>query len=813
MEGISQPVVGVGWLAAALAPWAVSPHPNFSRPHAPGPGLLALVTEHRADEFSSDSLDPDEHQETWVLPLLAAARGSLSAQTQASSISQLAGLSVNTNLPAGARAAAALYAANALAEDDQLEGASSAAGQCLETMPDPPSGAHPSLSLIRCALHLQIAMREWELGRFDATIASLESFDSDHQDCQPGSAFEDFAVSPGISWEADIVQADVSRALRWRAVQLRSRLEGPGGTSWQDVVRTRPSWVDVRIDWTKAERDRKVIRAAFDAETPGSSDRVVFGGETIPGVVAGYASMWQAELGGDLGEALQCRESLAQLVLLEREKFGPATAIPEALRLMRRSGSKDGLRTAISIARSEGPVGALVVAMNEVVKRPSFPSRVSVQDMRLLEGSVDLIGEADVAPIILGALNYLRFDYDERRTYRDPSLALGVLASLAKRFPAVSGQIAEEVIDLLDQPNFQVLSVGRETAQLARAIDWGVAGESPRHRWTEWAHELERNDSLRDVGASVRTVLDPRPDSAEIVIDSSQALISLINDPAANWTVAQSSAAVSIIMAEIDRTVAQSTTGVRSFGAWDSAELAALVALKTSNEMLWERLVAFLANPAVEADLKSGALSRLAEGHSKVPEGIRSEFPDIWTCLVLQRPLDPPLSTDRSPYFPAALRFGTRFELEPASYFISVSTAMAGERSARVRQHAARLCCDVIDTFGVVTWGQAMILNLTRDADLSIRSTACRILVEASVKPGELDGVVHTRIEEVLADDSIRLPLSALHGFQVLATMDGGTKGFAAHAGAIGRLAEDHQSATVRGAAENAIAAHDNRST
>lgn len=68
---------GIEWVVATVAPWAVSPHPNFSNPRPTAAETLALVTENRFQHERARYDFMRGEDDAWKWELVEAAAASL----------------------------------------------------------------------------------------------------------------------------------------------------------------------------------------------------------------------------------------------------------------------------------------------------------------------------------------------------------------------------------------------------------------------------------------------------------------------------------------------------------------------------------------------------------------------------------------------------------------------------------------------------------------------------------------------------------------------------------------------------------------
>ena len=225
---------GIEWTVATLAPWAVAPHPNFSSSSAEAAQLMALVADYRLTELDRYlplliTNTPNAERE-----LVAAAAAAIRLESLESATPRLVQWCTSTDLPVGARAAAALVASACFAELDDLSSSVSAIESAIGTISDLPTvGSAASMSIMRASLLLGRALRALEFGdREKARIDSEEVIELSR--LRHSGSFDEFKVSEGIGWSSSEVQSDVLACINLRARRLWSALAPIRDNSWVD---------------------------------------------------------------------------------------------------------------------------------------------------------------------------------------------------------------------------------------------------------------------------------------------------------------------------------------------------------------------------------------------------------------------------------------------------------------------------------------------------------------------------------------------------------------------------------------------------
>lgn len=786
----------VEWLAACLAPWALGPHPNFSRDVVNGPSLLALCSDGRVGDTERYQARLGEEVRQWEIPFVDTCRQSLFAETQAESVLGVAEFVMRSDLPLGARVAAALYASVGYSEMDQPE--VSVRILC-ELAEDPTTYALDtgSSALCHAALQQQIAFRAYEAGE-DAAAGNAASMVERILATRGRLVFESFPVSKGISWSSRQVQRDIAATLRANSMRIQSQLEGARGGKWVGVVRRRPGWIEHRIDGKALGRGEAFVAEEFEKRINSISARRTIGGADEV-IREGAAADLGAELAGDLGRALSARQALGQLLILR--DADDDWAIAEGVRLLRHADSQNALESALRWIRWRGPNAALRGSAERILGRPSFPARIGRGDLAILRYAADLLGPEQLAVAIEAVPNHL--GASGLRGGGGWKRREEVWSTIARLVPGsrLDDAVAKDALEFMESEHLDVTLVAAMHAVLA-AVDWAQVESATIDGWVAWARERVVHVDFDDLAYEIIMRLVPG-DYAEAVLlrtDLELALAAVNNPELANeLNGAAIARATQACVAALSGVRREAGEGVTSFGGPDPSELSAAFLARFPNDELWGALGDVLSDPRVDAQKKSRGLDRLVVSRVEIPPSVLEQLRSAWPHVAAVPSDDPFSASVVLPHLPAAIRAGAAFGILDRQELLSSVIELAASQVPVGRVEAARCVPVVVSNCGALEWGQVLLLQLSRDPDPLVVSEAASGLALVCSLPGGLDELVGARLTELLDSEGTLAPLSVLHGFQRALTDD--AEGFRFPEDKVSAMAQGHPLRVVRGAA------------
>lgn len=752
----------VEWLIASLAPWTISPHPNFRDAEVSGAAALALVTEMRDQDDARGAKSKEGSPSDWRSAIVASARESLSVETQAASAHKLLMLSRTPEVAQGARAAAALFASVALCE---LERHSEAVDGLVAVLADlgaltrDPSDFSASQRLIVAALYQQLSARLTESCRFDEARDRVEETLL-WLPALKASSLQEFAVSSGISWGASAVQRDLVRSVSNHALSLKSYLEQFGGHTWVRVVRGRTSWVDMRMQLRSADRDEIILRDAFERRIEATSNTQHFGRIAAEG--AGYRSLTLAELSGHLTFMRAEREKLGKVLILERGDS--AERVREALRLIRQGRATKALQAAITWIRAEGPSVALVDDALIVTSRINSAGWCTEQDLLILEGASDFLSGQQKDDAISAALLFAQTP--QLQGQLSWSAWERLWKTLSRLVPGSSRhhEIASLAYRYIDEQDSLSQPVNNTLARLVSAMDWEQIGSDVSAQWTSFAeateHNLDTSALLAAIDERARGVVRPFP--AEIGLERAARLA---DDGLPDEDNGESVSVLTRYLGDLLRTESeQASKGMTSFGGYQTANIAVAFALRFPDDALWDEIVHHLADRNIDASLKDLAVERLAENVPRLPSSVASKLRDNIQSLIASERRSGMFARSESALFVEAIRLSAALGATPRSDLLQMVLRLATSGVTERIQAAKTIPLTISEADAA--WGHVLLLQLSHDKDPSVRAAAGHALVRALAVASELTDAVYSRIIDLLKSDGIKVPLSVLHAVQ-----------------------------------------------
>jgi hypothetical protein len=803
-------LTGIDWVAAAIAPHAIGPHPNFSQDDLRPVQLLALLADGRYGDFArhepslAETSDIDESEMQLVLHV----RDSLLAGSQGLGVDGLVevatGGSRRPALSPGARASAALFASVAMSELDQIHEAVELLRSVLDSFGRQEDYPSDSMRLVDAVVRQQLVVRLVEADSHEEAMKEAAVVER----TVPGrqAAFEGVDVSAGSSFTSRQLQHEISRMMRLHSTASMAVLEPFGGRRWVRVVRAKPSLIDERFYRTEAKAGTALVDETFERRVSWSRGTKHFGGgDPVDGPVS--TALLHAELSGDLGQVRRRRELLGKLRTL-RPSTQPSWSVSEALRLLRQSDTRQPLEDLLRVIRAEGPLDVLVSSVQSVLNRLSAGSATRCE-LVVLSSGTEIMSEPELGKAILGAMAFR--ESPRQRVGREtlvPWAAREVAWRHVARLLPHSG-----FDDVVAQEAFAELSHGQDLAQplegslenLVRLIDWQTVSDSVRSGWVEWARAqtdarmFGLATGLLDAvyGVQRHDFGPPRPERLDL---AARILWEVAHDvaPDADEVASAANACISTL-ASIRQTAA---TGAYGFGGISAADVAVLLATELDQSQLWEPLFDFLLDPRVGQHDKAPALDRMVVLGAAIPDEVIAGMADSPFESLHGHAADPFEST-QLPFSPGALRFCAAYGLIEQGFIISAIAELTSSSHHAGRVEAARSVPPALQkTGGDPLWAAVTLLQLSHDGDPVVRSEAGRSLAATWNRYSSLTEVVVERLLELLAADGILVPLLTLRGLSETRDLPDRMRA-QVHA-----LGHDHRARPVREAALGVLGAN-----
>ncbi|WP_193610547.1 hypothetical protein [Nocardioides lijunqiniae] len=747
----------IEWLAATLSPWAIAPHPNFREDSINEVQFLALLVESRLVDFAEYRAKIEPAYDEWADELIDSAYDYL-VDGQDDGYERLVAIARRDGVPLGARAAAAFLCCLDLRWDREVV-TINLLGTLQQDAAEVGTQSRER-DLVTVAISVQLLMRRLDRGELTNTdelsevLLIADRLLSSPSDAQ---AVDQSLVSRGVDISGAILFVDIASMLRHHTLEMMAKVEGVGGRSWIDVLRTMPAWSDVRLDWKAASRDRAIANTNLKRQADSLLNRVQLGGEPAPGIVDAYSAVRVAELTASFGDALSGRAALAGLLLTNREKWEAEEVqelLRDALKLMVSARSKDGLEVALAVLRTEGPLEALTSVTEEAIAALAAGRPATALMMRLVEGGADLLRD-DSTATVLSIIRSMRPTDDDSVKW-----ALRLCIELTHLSNDVSDVITA-ALDLLRATSRRATLFARELRIFSEKIQWLDVDIQLREEWGAWVSEALAGD--RELVIHLRGVVLAESVRAQ-QMSALDMLVAYVNETKYVSGLATSDA-VSKTLTELASLHAgtQRDSGF-SMSSVDVADVAVLVALRSSDIEVWNAIVDFITDPHVIADYKTGAIARIADFIEEVPALVQNALKDSWPTYGRQPVKYEFFSHEVRELVPQMLRLASVLGAENAEYLLGSVTRMSSSRKPRHREDAAALIPWVVQATESSDWGCALSLQLSTDADLTVRGAALRSLGSLVSTPGAVGPLVIDQASSALTADSVRLPLYVLQG-------------------------------------------------
>ncbi|UVJ39050.1 hypothetical protein [Arthrobacter sp. CJ23] len=610
---------------------------------------------------------------------------------------------------------------------------------------------------MRKALLIQLAVRENEMRDFDAvrrTLSNLNGFKLS------SGLWETFEVSRGVTWSSSVVQRDVLDAIRNHFRMMESIIEDIDGEKWVDVVRSRISWPDTRILSQAGQRDRELVNQRYLDEM-GARPRKAIMSSGHPALHAAWSSLLAAELSANPHEIHRCRLGLAQARLLIEGT--DASAVQDALRLLRLTEDREALEVAIQNVQSRGPSKALAEEARVIVGRSSFPSRVAGSDLITVSSAANFLGETELRLGLDAAFSLLRST--ERRSFQDERALWGAITRLLADSGADEHVACEAIEILRDSPDVRILE---NTLQaLLEEINWDSVSTSTKEAWRTWGEARLNDGTAKELAAQAAVIGGASLQQIHEGLSDLEVATYILNhhsetEPVPAQVLERAVAAALEAMEAVRR---DSRTGGMSVGGYDSGSLGVSLAVRFDVPEVWNGVTNLVTDDAVDGYFKAGALDRMSYHIELLPESARKNLVSDWSNVINSVFRDHPFADEVLPHFAEAIRLGAALGCLERDEAVGAITELSGG-SKRSRSAACLAVPMVAQSFHDEEWGQVVLLQLTTDASPEVRALAGKGLAEIGGSQSSMTAIASRRLLSLLQADGIRIPLRTLHGLQ-----------------------------------------------
>lgn len=763
---------GVEWLVAAVAPWTISPHPNFRERSISPAAHLALITECRAlqelDRYEVGALDESK---PWEGLLLTAARESLFTMSQPEAVDRLWSVAEDSSVPFGPRVAASLYASVALSELEHPDQAAERIANVYRSVAgnEEPRRLSPEFRLCTAVLLQQRVARLEEASNFHMARAEVEEV----LRWVPGPSekfSESFRVSDGISWGPSRIQRDIAESVRYHALASKASLEQLAGHTWMRVVKGRSPWIDERMTRVATARDSFIVRDAFEKIYDSTSGTRYLMREDPS--VKGYAALLISELSGHSGRMRENREAQAKALILE----GAADVhqVSEAIRLLRQGRARKSLQSVLRWVRDQGPTSALKTDAGKIIDRALKTQKITETDLSVLDTAADFLDRQDLKRAIKATFYYVE---TEQLAHRATWAVLDKMWKTLSRLVADSGQddvLARKAADYLSRDDVLTEPFTSTLTRTLDSIDWTKVSEPTTAIWKNWIDEtslvetaVEREHAdITQLRRAVRQRLMGQQEDISRLAGLERAAFLADNGLPGGCDATLLDEVRVELRRMLEEEGAAARSGVISHGGYSTSNVAVAYAFRFPDSRLWNDLGAYLIDADIDGVLKDSALDRIASRPDEVPAAVRRTLQKGWGNILQTKRQDFYMDATPLPVFASALRMGGALNIISQEEALrGVLSLVASNDTARVQ--AARTIPFVLDQ-GDPTWGHALLLQLARDSNPDVRAEAGHSLVLALVHSSGLTGTLEEVIVELTDADGIQVPLRILHAFQRL---------------------------------------------
>lgn len=739
--------LNLNWVVAVVSPRDIAVHPNFREDSYSAPRALASWMRgwnfalQRDDESSLIAANEEE------LRLLVASRQAFEAVGASGARDVLLNLAQTSHDMALATVSCVFYAAS-LADADDYAPLLSALDDAMGRL-DKVDGA--AGRLLRSLVYLQRVLRKGEIkatAREDAESALEEIRRIDPAELQPLDV-----ISPGVAWDSLHVWQRVMSTLEGIAFSHVANTDPLGADNqWMELVRRENPPVQMEFLASTTDGLEEYVEGEFNRLT---KDPTITwgGGDRIDSPV--LAELLHEELIGSRA-ARGTRKLLGQLRLLQTDVHGPT----DALRLLRQSEDRKAFRKAGRYIRAHGPLESVRdEALAVIRKRPVAWWRDVELEALALGG--DLVSRADAATAyeaLVGTVKVGHNDSSARFSMEPKMLALVALS----RSAGLHDDLASRIRVLVGESPQDQLLMNAYASGLS-GIDWQYVHERTKDAWRDWIASVSSNVEISSVRLVVSAGIGVAGHSTgDSLLDIAAQLNSEVRFPG-SLNENRAAQMRETLIAAMESTRRNAAKGSFSFGGVSAASLATILAFGRADARLWNAIVGFLTDASVAQEMKTEALDRLAASASDIPddaiEGFREGVDGLFGTQTLG------MGGDATVPFAAAYRMAAATGVIEGVELLSEVSKVTSDPAPRVRVEAAKTLDAVAGRPKVIEpWVYVLLVQLCRDRDATVRAFAGHALARAQVSESGLKPLWEELMLELLAEDSILVPLLTVRG-------------------------------------------------
>lgn len=768
------------WIAATLNPKDVAPHPNFST-NAPSPeALFALLVQMRISDFdrlrnkdtesrlastSSPLVDEDDVKDA----IVDAARTAINAETTVMGASRLRDLGLSQDLDLGCAVAAILFSSVFLAEQDNHDVLFSGLYEIRRRLRDVDPRSRPDVQLLKAVVSQQIAFRRLEVGEQGAgeakeALDALAGLDADNL-MPPGGLAED----PRKPTNTLGLVLDELYAVADAHVANEEMREDRSSVAWQRIV-TRPApYLGLLEDRTASRSLERYLHEVFERITRSSTTTYL--ADPVDNPI--YAGLIHCELYGNAPHAVRWRSVLGRLRLLRAGTIEDDSRLwlrTEAIRLLRHSDDTKSLELALRYTRSDGPLEAIRLDAQQIVRHRLERSRLRRVELAVLNAAAHLLGRDEASKALRAVMECITdglatraWRWEERSVQLESAWTAAVnLAGPGEMLDDVACRLLAAAKDVSEG---EQLVVGALT-RAALAIEWDGVADETRGAWARW---LE--DSTSSVAVAMAESVGPRiglepqvGSETRSIIAQAAALVNRYIRTEVLPTPAEMTGYAEEIANDLEERRRAAVQGTYLRSSVSTCEIAVGFAQYFDVGSLWDPIVSFLVDPKVGRHEKASTLERLARWRGEVPSDVVSRLGDNLQTLLAQVSSDP-FDSGIVP-FPEAIRLGARYGLIDDVDLLNLIASLGGMEETAQRVEAARTLSLILQTREVEDWMFVVVLQLTHDMEALVRAEAGRAAACVLGRSSKYRQAMGDRLRDLLSQDGLVVPVLVLRGLQ-----------------------------------------------
>lgn len=748
--------MNLAWLAAVLQPRDVTRHPNFTGTDTDTSGVAHLAGLVLGGEWWRVSHDKQVDSE--VADDMRIIIDCMGNDTIGEAVPQLASRLRDRPPKDSARGSAfAIFLSAAAAELDDFDIAFQALDAQLARL-DREQGA--DAALVRGALLQQRALRARDAGR--PFVGDLREVGRLLKPLDP-AACSHFPTSAGVSWTSVQTVKYMRDSLLMAASSLYpSDEQDPEGNllSRIDLVRQEASAAERRAHSMQANAYADFVEKQYIRET--GNTRYVLGPPPNPDT---FHALLGLELVGS-GLVYSARKELALLRLVQGE--GDTREHADAVRLLRHSGAAKDVLRVVDRLRASGPLSALAEDARQILTRRLDVRRLRTIELDVLTAASDVLTKPEARRALLAVETTLDRKDGPIGVVGHWQLPLLRREAGWKAMAALAGP-AQEESRVAHRLLWEFNRVDQDMELADRAIRRALLRldlrNVPLEARGEWMKAVEsRVAEFPGVYDAITSVGDNPPESTaeENALDR---LASWVNAKIRGQKLDREPPLdEDYVREELKRIRREAAAGHFSMGGADSADIVAALVSLGYGASLWTDLSYFLVDRRVARADRTRAFDRLAREDVVIPQEAVEIFSSS-TSEVLLSKSQGFLGQDNVTPYPAALRFFAVHGILDSAASYGFLSQLVGSADLTARREAARTVAVLASRVQRAEL-LALALPMSHDADVVIRAQASVALAYLSTSGNPLASVAAERIEQLLAEDGIDVPLTVIHALK-----------------------------------------------